>query len=178
MKKVIGSILVVFALALLVSCSNKDEVADEIVHYYNEEWVPINVMKADEMRDVSVELSELDKEGKGDEAISLIKNEVLPVVDEALERLESVDPNNDEVKKMNDMQIEAEQYSRDRFKDTIAYYKGDKSESELNPLVEKQDKKYEDVLDYRDKLMDKYNLEYTEDDDALGNFRNLKRAVD
>jgi len=52
MKKIISLILVVFALFLLVSCGNKDEVADEIVHYYNEEWMPVNDMKEKEMRGI------------------------------------------------------------------------------------------------------------------------------
>jgi len=51
MKKLISLMLVMCALMLLISCENKDEVADEIVQYYNEEWIPINNMKKNDLTD-------------------------------------------------------------------------------------------------------------------------------
>lgn len=177
MKQTISMILVVLTLFLLVSCSNKGEVADEIVQYYNEEWVSMNEMKEETMNTLVTELYELDKEGKNQEVINLIKNEFYPSIDNILEHLESLELNNKEVKKMNDMQIEAEKYSRDRFKDTIEYYEGANiSDSELKRLSREQNKKYDDVLEYRDKLMDKYNLELIEAEDSKSYV--LKRVED
>lgn len=102
MKKIISLMLVVIALSLLVSCSNGDEVADEIVHYYNEEWVPINDMKEKGMRGLPMEMNELAESHKNGEVIALIKDEMLPIFNEVLDRLKSVDPKNREIKKLND----------------------------------------------------------------------------
>ncbi len=179
MKKIIIPILIVFTLLLLVSCGNKDEVANEIVHYYNEEWVPINDMKEKEMRDPLAEVARLESENKEDEAAALVKDKVLPIVDEVLGRLEAVDTDNRKVKKMNDMQIKAEEFARNMSKSIITYYEGGNvSEQDIEEYDEELQEKYQDVLDYRDKLMDKYNLEQTENEDEDSKFYKLKRAED
>lgn len=178
MKKGISLIIVVFAAFLLVSCGNKDEVADEIVHYYNEQWVPINAKDEEEMLDLFDKLYELEKKDKENKATAYIKNEMLPVVDEILERLESVDSSNKEVKKMNDMQIEAEQHERNGLKAIKDYYEGSKSEDELNSLKEEWEQKIDDVIEYRDELMEKYDLELDRNEEKIGDFYKLKRAAD
>lgn len=179
MKKIIIPILIVLSSALLVSCGNKDEVAEDLIHYNNEEWVPINEMKKKEMHGIPFELTELENEGKEGEAIALVKDEILPIVDEVLEQLEASEPEHQKVKKLNDMQIEAEQFVKDKFKQVIIYYEGgDVSEQDIDQYDEEMRVKYQDILDYRDELIDKYNLEYVDDDETLGNFRNLKRAED
>ncbi len=156
-----------------------DEVAEDLIHYNNEEWVPINEMKKKKMRGIPLELTELENEGKEEEAIALVKDEILPVVNEVLEQLEAVEPEHQKVKKINEMQIEAEQFVKDKFKQVITYYEGGNvSEQDIDQYDEEMREKYQDILDYRDKLIDKYNLEYAGDDDTLGNFRNLKRAED
>src|SRR5699024_2592538 len=147
--------------------------------YYNEEWVPINDMKAKEMRDPISDLARLEKENKKKEETLLVRNKFLPIYDEVLEGLESVDMDNNKVKKMNDMQIEAEKFARDTSKDIITYYDGgDMSEQDLKQYDEEMKEKYQAVLDYRDKLIDLYNLEQTENKKGDSNFYKLKRAED
>ncbi|GIO23669.1 hypothetical protein [Oceanobacillus sp. J11TS1] len=177
MKRVISSMLVVFALSLLVSCSNKDEVADEIVQYYNEEWVPINAMEEEEMRHFFNSMYELEK-NKKDEIISLIKNEPLPVVEESLKRLESLEPKNKQIDKLNEMQINIEHHERDGLEAIIDYYEGDKSEDEIEKLREELNEKYDEIIDYRNDLMEKYNLEQDKVEEKIGDFYKLKRAED
>jgi len=111
----------------------------------------------------------------------LVKDEILPIVDEALKQLESVDTENKKVEKMNDMQINAEQFAKDTLKELIAYYKGDDvPEKAIKQSDEKLKEKYDDVLDYRDKLLDQYNLEQTEneDEDEDSKFYKIKRVED
>lgn len=136
MKKIICLIFVVFVLLLLVSCGNKDEVANEIIHYYNEEWVPINDMKEKEMRGLAME--------------------------------------------MNDLQIEAEEFAKDALKVINAYYDGDDdvTEQDINQNDEELQEKYDAILDYRDELMDEYNLEQVENKDENSELYKLKRAED
>lgn len=177
MKKMLSLVLVVFVSFILVSCENKDEVADEIVHYYNEKWISINDMKEKEMRDPLSDLAKLEKQNKEEEAAVVVKDEVIPIADKVLERLDAVDSDNKKVKKMNDMQIEAEEIAREMSKKTAVYYKdGDVSEQDLKQYDEKMKDKYQDFLDYRDKLIDKYNLEQTENEDEDSKFHKLKRA--
>lgn len=173
MKKVISLMLLVCVPFFLASCENKDEVADEIVHYYNEEFLPMYETKEDKMEDKPSKLTQLEEENKKDEAITFVKDKVMPVVDESLERLEAADIPNKKVKKMNDMQIEAEQFAKDSFKELIAFYKGDDvSEQDVEQGNEEMEEKYLDVFDYREELMEQYNL--VEEDDS--EYPKLKRA--
>lgn len=59
------------------------------------------------------------------------------------------------------MQIEAEKFAKKASQVIIAYYEGDDdvSKQDINQDNEELQEKYQDVLDYRDKLMDKYNGE-------------------
>src|SRR5699024_5031556 len=144
------------------------------VHYYNDDWIPINDRKENEMSDLALKLDALEEEHKNDEAIALVNDEMLTVVDKVLERLEAVDAKNKKVKKMNDMQIKAEEFLKDKSKDLITYYDGgDVSKQDINQYNEELKEKYDDVLDYRDKLMDQYNLEQTENEDEDSNFQKL-----
>ncbi|MFD1068244.1 hypothetical protein [Oceanobacillus locisalsi] len=83
MKKIITPIFIVIIALLLVSCEDRDEVADEIVNYYNEEWVPINDMKEKRMRNLLSEQERLESENKKEEAATLVKEEMVPIADKS-----------------------------------------------------------------------------------------------
>ncbi|WP_449354433.1 hypothetical protein ACUL41_15215 [Virgibacillus natechei] len=174
MKKIIIPILIVITSFLLVSCGNQDEMVGEIVHYYNEEWMPINDMKEKAMRGIPFELTRLEEKHKEDKAAVLVEDEILPIINRALDRLEGVDTDNKKVKKMNDLQIEAEEFLKEISKDIIVYYKGgDVSEQNIKEYHEELKGKYDKVLNYRDKLMYQYNLEQANNKDSK--FYKLKR---
>ncbi|MFD1068245.1 hypothetical protein [Oceanobacillus locisalsi] len=85
-----------------------------------------------------------------------------------------MDADNKKIKKMNDMQIEAEEIARNTFMDIITYYEGgDISENDINQSNEELKNKYQDVLDYRDELMEEYNLEQIENENS--GYYKLKR---
>ncbi|MFD1067899.1 hypothetical protein [Oceanobacillus locisalsi] len=179
MKKIIIPIFIVIIALLLVSCEDKDEVADEIVEFYNEEWVPINDMKEKGMADIPLELTRLEEEGESDEVIGLIKDEIIPLLDRVMERLKSVNPKNEKIEKMIDLQIEAEEFSKNIFGEARTYYENDNvTDQDIEQYNEELDEKYQEVLDYRDELMEEYNLEQIEKKDRDSNFYKLKREED
>ena len=51
MKKLLTLILIVSTLFLLTACNHQEGVADELIEYYNEEWIPMNAMKKEKMRE-------------------------------------------------------------------------------------------------------------------------------
>ena len=80
---------------------------------------------------------------------------------------------------MNDMQIEAEEFAKEMSKDIIVYYEGgDVSEQDIEQYQVELVEKYDNVLDYRDKLMDQYSLEQTENADEDSKYYKLERTGD
>ncbi|MDX8045387.1 hypothetical protein SH601_05230 [Gracilibacillus sp. S3-1-1] len=142
-------------------------------------WVPINDMKEKEQRGLPFKMNRLAEENKNDEVIDLTKDEILPIFNEMLDRLQAVDSKNRKIKKLNDLQVEAEEYVVDRLWDIITYYEGgDVSEQDIEQYTEELNEKYQDVLDYRDKIMEQYHLEQIENEDEDSEFYKLKRAED
>lgn len=78
-------------------------------------------------------LEELESEGKDDEALSVVEDEIQPAVEDVRSRFESVDPTHEKVKKLNDMQIESEEFAKDKNKQLIGYYEdGDVSKVDIH----------------------------------------------
>lgn len=176
MKKIISVLFLVCAMFIFTSCANKDEVADEIVQYYNEEWIPINDMKRTRLDGYALKINELEQEGKEDEAISLIEDKMIPIIDKVLGELEDVEAENKKVKKINDKQIKAEEFAKDMSEDIIAYYEGDKSEDDIRSNKRKLESKYDKIIEYQDRLIDKYDLELS--DEKIKSFNKLERSED
>src|SRR5699024_12197951 len=78
MKKVLMLMLTVFSLFLLVSCSNKEEEAEELIEYNNDKWVPINKMNNEKLDEPIKLLDTFDDEGKDKEAITILEDEMIP----------------------------------------------------------------------------------------------------
>src|SRR5699024_2018880 len=181
MKKSIAQMLAISALFLLAACGNNEEAADELIDYYNEEWIPIHAMKSTEMHDAQTKLLKIMEEQGEDyeeEAIALIKDEILPVADEVLDRLESIELEQREVKKVNDLQIEAEEFARNFLEKGIDYYKGDITDTEYLNDESKLKEKYDAALDYQDELIEKYDLKYDKEKGKVDGFYELKHRED
>ncbi|WP_066194135.1 MULTISPECIES: hypothetical protein [Gracilibacillus] len=177
MKQRMILVITACSLLLLASCSDKEEIAEELIQYNNEVWVPINKMKETELNDLESMQQELESAGKIEEAALLVENEIVPVMDEVLDQLESADTANKEVDEWNDMQIEAEELAKDYMEESVDYYESDEwSVVDHFFNTEELKAKYIDVADYRDELIDTYELEYVKGHEGLGNFRDLKRA--
>src|SRR5699024_1349647 len=111
---------------------------------------------------------------KNEETIALYKDEIIPIADDVLEQFKSVQLEHKEVIQMNDLQIEAEQFPKNLLENSIDLFEGTISEAELQQDEEKLKEKYDDVLDYRDELMEEYGLEFDEEKDEIEGYYELK----
>ncbi len=152
MKHIIGLLLTASILMLLTSCGNKEEIAEELIDYYNNNWIPIHNMKVrntsigeEKLTSILVELDEKDVEEISEtdlaEIITVYEEDIIPVADRVVNRFDSVHLEYKKVKKLNDLQIEAEDFGRTMLKNGIGYYKGEVSESDyredVNELINK-----------------------------------------
>lgn len=174
MRKASLYIMLIVVSALLISCADKEEEADEIIKYYNEEWIPINNFIKDELGKFTTEFIELDAKKNKSEATELIKTEIIRLTEEIVSQLENVNPKNKKIKKMINLQLEAEIFLLESFKNIIKYYEGEMTESELADDKQKLDSMYDDVIEYQQKVFEKYNLEQS--DEKIGNFSKFKKA--
>src|SRR5699024_4644637 len=136
MKKIIPHILVLSALIFLGACGNEEGAADELIEYYNEKWIPILAMKSEKMSEAQDTFLEIhrgpgEEEEKNEETIALYKDEIIPIADDVLEQFKSVQLEHKEVIQMNDLQIEAEQFSKNLLENSIDLFEGTISEAEL-----------------------------------------------
>lgn len=173
MKKIISLLTVITISILLASCGDKDKAADDIMAYYNETWIPINNMKKDQFDEMNPEFNKLDSKEDKTEASAYVKEEIIPVVEEVIKKLEDVEVNNKQAKKMNKLQLKVEKFALKSFENMIKYYEGDYSEGDLRKDNKKLDSLYIDVIDYQNKVFDKYNL--TKSDEEIGNFTSVEK---
>ena len=168
--------LTIFSLFLFTPCGNKDEEAEELIQYNNENWVPVNKMRKEKMNEPQTKLSKLEDEGKDKEAIAVIENEIIPILDDIQNEFKDVELQHKKVKKLNDLETEAEEFLKDSMKEVVIHYNdGDISEEDIRQNNIEIEEKFLKVTDYRYELIDEYKLEYVANDESLGNLRNLKR---
>jgi len=173
MRKTLFFLMLILVSALLMSCADKEQEADEIITYYNEEWIPINNFKEDNIGEFTTEFIHLDAQEDKSEATQLLETEIIPLVEEVITNLENVEPKNKKIKKMNNLQIETEQLALENFKDIIKYYDGDMTESEIAKGTEKVDSMYDDIIEYQNKIFKEYNLKKS--DEKIGNFSKIEK---
>ena len=173
MRKTLFFLMLILVSALLMSCADKEQEADEIITYYNEEWIPINNFKEDNIGEFTTEFIRLDAQEDKSEAIQLLESEIIPLVEEVITKLENVEPKNKKIKKMNNLQIETEQLALENFKDIIKYYDGDMTESKIAKGSEKVDSMYDDIIEYQNKIFKEYNLKKS--DEKIGNFSKIEK---
>lgn len=189
MKNVAKLIITVFVLIFFTACGNKEEIVDELIYYYNEEWISIQAMKNKEMRNARYRLlnfqEETEEYEEGEESllfkeeiIELLIEDALPVSNQVVDRFESTQLKHKEVKRLNNMKVEAEKFAKAALEKLIDYYNGEISEYEVKEEQYELNKKYDEVNDYLEKLMEKYNLEYNSDKGSVDGFYELKRAED
>jgi len=175
MKKYLIFTFIMFSLFILASCGNKDEEAEELIQYNNDKWVPINEVKKEKLNEPENKLTKVEDEGKDEEASTVIEDEIIPILDDIQNEFKAVELKHKKIKKLNELEIEAEEFLIKTMEEVVIHYKGGNvSEEDLNKNNNELEEKFQEVIDYRYELMDKYDLEYVEDDESLGNFRNLK----
>jgi len=73
------------------------------------------------------------------------------------------------------MQIKAEKNGKELLESIIDYYNGDLSDSEHRQKENEAKRKYEELIDYLEELMDTYNLEYDKEKGKVDGYYELKR---
>lgn len=180
MRKTITLLFVMFGMLLLTACGNDNKTADELVTYYNEEWITIQKTKQEKMNEASGKLIDIvatdDGSSNQEEAIdALVKKDMIPVLDDILDQLEAIDLEHKDLIKLNDLQIEAEEFAKQHTANIVENYQGALSDSKYEIEENELKEKYDDVLDYRDELMERYNVEFDKDKDEFAGFELLKR---
>lgn len=176
MKRTIVYLLIVSTFLLFSACSKKGEVVDELIEYHNKILLPLHVNSQAETNLFQQKLLNLYKEEDEQGLIQLLKKEVIPSTDKSINELESNIPKHREVKKLNKLQIKTEKFKKTSLQQVIEHFEGNVSESELRRTENDLTEKYNEILDYRDKLMDKYDLEFDKAEEHGNGFYELKRV--
>src|SRR5690625_4628910 len=103
MKKIMILMLTVSTLVILTSCGNNKDIQEELLSYYNEEWIAVsevNKKGTHKLLDVISERGEEDEE-----AIIVREEEIIPAEKESMDRLKSLQLEYKQVKKLNELQI-------------------------------------------------------------------------
>lgn len=180
MKKIFLFLFTASIAFLLTACANDEEVADELIDYYNTEWIPVQVMKQENMNEAEDKLIDITTNDDGtsdqeEEITALVNEDMVAVMDDILDQFEAIHPEQKAVTKMNNLQIEAEKLAQQHAASTIDNYKGDLSDSKYSIEGDKLKEKYDDVLTYRDELMEKYGLEFDKEKGQGDGFYEIKR---
>lgn len=189
MKKLVFISILISILFFFSACASKSKTATELVQYYNEEWIPILLMKREKMDDVQRIIMEIEhelEENSDDEIVSLYKEEIIdliklefiPVADDVVDRFKNIQLEHKEIIKLNELQIEAEEFARTVMDSGIDYYKGDITEEAYKKKENELEKRYVEVSDYIDRLMEKYSVEFDADQDSVNGFHELRRIID
>ncbi len=183
-------------IAILVGlslCAKHEEIADELIDYYNNEWIPIQVKKNKVMlnsehkvvmiyKEFEESDEKFDEETKGiritEKLVTLVNEQSIPAIDQVIDKFESVELEHKKVEKLNDMKVETEMFGRSVLDKLIDHYQGNISESEFKEEQYELNKKYDEVNEYLEKLMDKYNLEYDYEKGSIDGYYELKHAED
>jgi len=158
MKKIMILMLTVSTLAILTSCGNYKDIQEELLSYYNEEWIAVsevNKKGTHKLLDVISERGEEDEE-----AIIVREEEIIPAEKEAMDRLKSLQLEYKQVKKLNELQIKIIELEIDSDIGSNDYIRGDIKNSELQEKWNELRDKRDEFDDYLEKLMKKYDLEY------------------
>src|SRR5699024_6487264 len=142
--------LTIFSLFLFTPCGNKNEEKEEIKKYNNENWVPVNKMRKEKMNEPQTKLSKLEDEGKEKEAIAVIENEIITILDDIQNEFKDVELQHKKVKKLNDLETEAEEFLKDSMTEVVIHYNnGNISEEDNRQNNIEIEEKFLKVTDYR-----------------------------
>ena len=179
MKKIVAVSLFTFCL-FLGACSSNDQVADELIDYYNNDWQALQEMKKEELGTKRNDLYSFDKFENPEEGLDFLENEVLPEYETIIDYLKTIELENKEVQELNQLQIEAEEFGYQFMKeDGKAYYRNEKEDEEIWENIDKLEDLYDEFAERRNELMEKYDIVFEEGTNENGEpIQVMKRAKD
>jgi len=148
------STVVIFILS---GCSKDEDIANELIDYYNNDWIAFQQMKQEALGKNQMELLQ-QQEQSDEKASNFVEEEVLPNMEEIIDYLHSIKLEHKSIKKLHQLQIEAEEYAYEGIKEYPAYYRGEVTDEEMNEYSEELEQKYDAFFIQLEKMMKKYEV--------------------
>src|SRR5699024_10122168 len=101
-------VLVIIAGGVFAYYQHKQTKMHEFMTYYNDIWVP-TIDETDQLKDLIDKTEEFENNDEMQKLSKLVEEEGLPVVQKSLKKFQEVDPENKEIKKLNQKTIEKEE---------------------------------------------------------------------
>src|SRR5690625_4156348 len=160
-----------FCLLVLSSCGQKEEVADELIHYYNEDRPMIEAKRVETMDDSQSHLIHLENTDGKEASKEYLEKTMLPELASIIEKENAIHLNHEEVQELHQLLIDADEFAYDTLQDKgIAYYQGDIEREELIEANEDLEEMYNTFFAHRDALMKKYDFLITEEMNDKGSY--------
>lgn len=184
MRKTVVFLTILLVSVLISACSAKSKAAEELIDYYNEEWVPLQEEKevqtdGMDMEHILHQLSEgTDKETEEllrEELVVLLEDTYIPMMDDVIEGYQSIELEHEDIQELNEMVIETEKVRKKLLEKMILVYKDEISEEELAPEQEELRITEQEDTDYLEELMDDFDVEYDEESTSIDGFYLLKK---
>ncbi|HLR51449.1 MAG TPA: hypothetical protein VK072_01055 [Candidatus Avamphibacillus sp.] len=175
MKRLLHILICISVVFILQGCTNEEQVTVELIEYHNNGWRTFQKMKKEKVKPIASKSISLVLE-ENDQGIEIvIKEELLRVLNEMVEHLESIQLKTKEVQNLKQLEIEAERFNYDDFKEAANILDNGNAD-EIDAMYEQfgesnkeLEEKYDEIEDEREKLMEKYDVEFIVDYDEDGN---------
>lgn len=155
----ISFIIIVFSFLLLISCGKNVQTAEELMRYHNENWDEIVNMRNSVLKGNSSQLIYIEETEGKQASRDYLEEVILSDFEDFLEAERAIEIQDDSVKKLHELLIDADEFVYDLLKDkATAYYRGDADENELFAATDESIELYDVFFDYREKLMKKNKL--------------------
>jgi len=152
-------VLVVIAGGVFAYFQHKQTKMHEFMTYHNDIWVPTVAETEHQLKDLIGKTKESENNDEMRKLSNMVEEEGLPVIQKSLKKFQEVDLKNKEIKKLNQKTIETEESRIIVLKTLRDYGKDEQIFDAVQHAEEKMKEKTKETVDYKQELMDKYNLE-------------------
>lgn len=152
-------IIVTSSLLLLMACGGNEQTAEELIRYHNEDWTELAEKRDKVLNGNTSQLRQIERTEGDQGSREFLEEVILSEFEDFIEEEKAMEMNDDSVKELHELLIEADEFFYNFLKEKgPAYYLGEIGENELLEANEEVKKSYEKFFNYRDKLMKKNDL--------------------
>lgn len=168
-KRTTYILLGIMSVFILQGCVSKDEAAEELIHYFNED---IRAGHGDEISETTNKVMGLyfNSDDINEEFQLYLSDELLPVIKKQIEYLESLDYESRGVRKLNKLDLKLIEFMYERYQEMEQSLREgstiEEVEEEFGLSSKEFDVRSKRYFDQRDKLIEKYGLEVYKDDNG------------
>ncbi len=178
-KRTIHILLGIMIVFLLQGCVSKDEAAEELMKYFNED---IRTKLNDRYDEKVTKWFDLEDENVEEKVQLHLKEEILPTAEDLIDYLESLHYESRGVRKLHELDIKINKFAYEAFLDIEEALNEGSTFDEVNSDTESESQKIKDMsekyYDKRDKLIEKYDLESYRDYEGEGGGEDKLRKKD